>query len=104
MPYCFRWLGSRRAAAYFPLHSRIFDQLLDNGEAYRLEPHLPNVAAPTLLAWGAHDQVVPLAVMHTFHRLLPRSTIALLPDIGHVPQMEAPRQVAADYARFRAEI
>jgi abhydrolase domain-containing protein 6 len=104
LPFCFRWLGTRRAAAYFPLHAKIFDQLLDNGHDYKLEPLLPQVTAPTLLAWGEHDSVVPLSVMRTFHRLLPRSTIALMDGIGHVPQMEDPRRSAADYLRFRYSI
>ena len=104
LPYCFRWLGTRQAVASFPLHSRIFDQLLDNGHDYQLEPHLPNLTVPTLLVWGEHDEVVPLAVMRTFQRLLPRSTVALMEGVGHVPQMEAPRRAAEDYQRFRYSI
>ena len=101
LPYCMRWAAMRNAAASYQLHAKIFDQLLENGHDYRLEPLLPLIQAPTLLVWGDKDQVVPLSVMRTFHRLLPRSTIALLPDVGHVPQMEAPRRVAEDYRRFQ---
>jgi abhydrolase domain-containing protein 6 len=101
IPYCVRSTAAREAAAYFPLHSKIFDQLLDHPYENQLEPHLPNITAPALLAWGEHDQVVPLSVMRTFRRLLPSSTVRVMEDIGHVPQIEAPRRAAEDYRRFR---
>lgn len=101
LPYALRWAGSRLAASKFPLHSKIFDQLLERGEDYRLEPSLPKVSAPTLLVWGEHDEVVPLPVMRRFEALLPNARTILMPEIGHVPQMEAPRRVAQDYLRFR---
>ena len=104
LPYALRWAGARLAASKFPLHSKIFDQLLERGEDYRLEPLLPQVTAPTLLVWGEHDEVVPLPVMRRFEELLPNARTILMPKIGHVPQMEAPRQVAADYLRFRASL
>jgi triacylglycerol lipase len=104
LPFCFRHVGARRAAAAFALHARIFDQLLERGEEYRLEPLLPQVTAPTLLCWGEHDQVVPLTVMQSFHLLLPNSNIAVIPGVGHVPQMEAPKRAAADYALFRRRL
>lgn len=104
MPYALRWAGSRLSASKFDLHSKIFDQLLDRGEEYRLEPLLPRVSAPTLLVWGEHDEVVPLPVMRRFEELLPNAKTVLMPEVGHVPQMEAPRRVAQDYLRFRASL
>lgn len=104
LPYCILQVASQRSAAYFPLHAKIFDQLLEDGEKHRLEPHLPQVTAPTLLVWGEDDRVVPLAVMQCFQRLLPHASAVLMKGVGHVPQLEAPRQVAADYRRFRAGI
>jgi triacylglycerol lipase len=101
LPYALRWAGARLAASKFDLHSKIFDQLLDRGEDYRLEPLLPQITAPTLLVWGEHDEVVPVSVMRRFEALLPNARTILMPEIGHVPQMEAPRQVAQDYLRFR---
>jgi len=101
IPFCVRWAAARQAAAYFPLHSKIFDQLLDHPYENQLEPHLPKITAPALLAWGEQDQIVPLAVMRTFRRLLPNAQVSVLEDIGHVPQIEAPRRVAEDYKRFR---
>ena len=104
MPYCLRRAGALRAAHYFPLHSRIFDDLLERGEQFRLEPRLSDVKAPVLLSWGELDHIVPLSMMRTFQRLLPKSTVSVMPGIGHVPQMEAPRWAAREYRRFRAGV
>jgi len=104
LPFALRWAGARLAATKYDLHAQIFDQLLDRGEDYRLEPLLPNVSAPTLLVWGEHDDVVPLSVMRRFQELLPHAESVLMPEVGHVPQMEAPRRVAADYLRFRESL
>ena len=101
LPLMLRWAGSRLSASKYDLHSRIFDQLLDRGEDYRLEPYLPRITAPTLLVWGDHDSVVPLSVMERFAALIPQAEPVVMPEIGHVPQMEAPRRVASDYLRFR---
>lgn len=101
LPLALRWAGARLSASKFDLHSQIFDQLLDRGEDYRLEPHLPRITAPTLLVWGAHDSVVPLSVMDRFAALVPRAKPVVMEEVGHVPQMEAPMRVVADYLRFR---
>lgn len=50
LPFALRWAGSRLSASKFPLHSKIFDQLLDRGEEYRLEPVLPQMEAPRQVA------------------------------------------------------
>jgi pimeloyl-ACP methyl ester carboxylesterase len=102
LPYCVRWVASRRSAAYFPLHAKIFDQLLDRGYDYQLEPLLPAITQPVLLMWGDQDSIVPLSVMRTFARLLPHAHSILLPNIGHVPQIEAPKRATDEYRAFRA--
>jgi pimeloyl-ACP methyl ester carboxylesterase len=96
-----RWAGARLSASKFDLHAKIFDQLLDRGEDYRLESRLPQITAPTLLVWGEHDSVVPLSVMERFAALVPKAEPVVMKEVGHVPQMEAPKQVASDYLRFR---
>lgn len=104
IPRCMMIAMGRRAAANFPLHKRIFDELVERAEGCRLEPCLPGITAPTLLVWGRHDRVVPPSALETFHALLPRSETILLDDVAHVPQVEAPRRVAGDYLEFRRRL
>lgn len=53
------------------------------------------ILAPTLIADGAADRLVPVANDHALARLIPRSRLALFPDAGHAFLFqEGPRFVA----------
>jgi pimeloyl-ACP methyl ester carboxylesterase len=45
---------------------------------------------PTLVLWGAEDQLIPLAVAQRFHGDLPNDTLVILDGLGHVPMEENP--------------
>lgn len=53
-------------------------------------PLLRRVRAPTLLVWGEKDRMVPFSNAADYTALLPDSAVASFPDLGHVPQEEAP--------------
>ena len=57
---------------------------------YDLRGRLSEVRQPTLLLWGARDLLVPLAAGRSFHRRIPDSELIVLPDTGHMLQMERP--------------
>jgi pimeloyl-ACP methyl ester carboxylesterase len=59
-----------------------------------------NVSHPVLLIWGENDHVIP--VDHAVHavRSLPDALLAVLPGIGHVPQVEQPDVVTRHIDRF----
>jgi pimeloyl-ACP methyl ester carboxylesterase len=54
------------------------------------EPILKQVQAPTLLLWGRKDGMIPFANSADYLRLMPNATLTALPELGHVPQEEAP--------------
>ena len=54
------------------------------------EPLLRRIQAPTLLLWGQKDAMIPFSNAADYVRVLPHSTLAPLPGVGHVPQEEAP--------------
>lgn len=56
-----------------------------------LRPRLGEIQAPTLLAWGAHDQIFPPAQGHTAAAEIPAARLAIFPNCGHFPQVEAAR-------------
>lgn len=76
--------GGTRAAI------RTARQILRDDPA-RWTSQYPRVRVPTLLLWGQHDPVVPLAVAHRLLDDLPRARLATLDACGHVPQEERPR-------------
>jgi pimeloyl-ACP methyl ester carboxylesterase len=51
---------------------------------------LRKTTLPTALIWGAEDSVTPLAQGEELADLIPGATLTVLPDIGHIPQIEDP--------------
>jgi pimeloyl-ACP methyl ester carboxylesterase len=55
-----------------------------------LRDALPRVDVPTLLVCGDQDVRAPLAVAEGLHTAIPGSTLVVLPDAGHICNVEAP--------------
>jgi pimeloyl-ACP methyl ester carboxylesterase len=58
------------------------------------------VQAPTLLIYGLRDKLVDPRTSARAARTFPRSNLLVLPDSGHVAQMEHPQVVAAAVRKF----
>jgi pimeloyl-ACP methyl ester carboxylesterase len=52
------------------------------------------VTAPTLVVWGAADRLVPVALAARTAAAVPDSRLLVLPNVGHVPQLEAAEPTA----------
>jgi pimeloyl-ACP methyl ester carboxylesterase len=52
-------------------------------------------ATPTLLVWGEHDAIVPVAAAHAMAALLPSAQVELISACGHLPQQERPSELIA---------
>lgn len=51
---------------------------------------LPTIQVPTQLIWGALDVRSPLTVAREFERRIPGASLAVIPDCGHVSNLQAP--------------
>lgn len=51
---------------------------------------LANVTVPTLLLWGDKDELIPLECGQEAARAIPDAKLVVLPNIGHIPSIEAP--------------
>jgi len=69
-----------------------------------LEQAVAGLAIPALIVWGDGDRVLHVSGADALHRALPRSRLVVMRGVGHLPMLEAPRQVAADYRAFRASL
>jgi pimeloyl-ACP methyl ester carboxylesterase len=49
---------------------------------------------PTLLIWGDHDRIIPVAHAYAAHDAVAGSRLEVLEGIGHFPHVEAPMAVA----------
>ncbi|MEU8202618.1 alpha/beta hydrolase [Streptosporangium sp. NPDC049046] len=61
------------------------------------------VSAPTLVVHGRHDRLVNPRMAARAVRTFPRVRLVLLPDAGHVAQMEFPERVAREARLLIAE-
>jgi pimeloyl-ACP methyl ester carboxylesterase len=67
------------------------------------EPQLRGIKAPTLLIWGEKDGMIPFANAQDYLRAIPNSRLVSFPDLGHIPQEEAPERSLAPVRQFLAE-
>lgn len=65
-----------------------------------LRRRLGRIRARTLLCWGEHDRVAPLACAKVWHAEIPGATLRTFADSGHVPHLEEPDAVADTIAEF----
>lgn len=66
----------------------------------KLERRLRRITAPTLVAWGDDDRLIPIAHGHRYTELIPRATFTAVPDCGHAMYFERPAEFAAVTADF----
>lgn len=65
---------------------------------------LGRVDVPTLLLWGGSEKLLPPDMLAYFRRYLPPSArIEVVEGVGHVPQMERPREMVRRLAGFAEE-
>lgn len=69
-------------------------------EANAFEKRLAQIAAPTLVLFGEHDQVVPTANAQRLALRLPDSTTHIIPDAGHFFMIEAPEEAVGAITEF----
>ncbi len=61
---------------------------------------LPLIDVPTLLIWGDDDKRSPLSVAHQFREAIPGANLVVIPNAGHMSNMEQPEQFNAEVRAF----
>lgn len=65
------------------------------------ETMLKNIEAPTLILWGKQDQIVNVEIAYELKNMLKHAeTPVVLNQVGHMPLLESPTQVANQYLSF----
>ena len=84
-------------------HNRINEKVAaDIGRDMDQSDKLAQITVPSLIIWGDQDQVLPLQNATLLAQGLVNSKKVVLSGIGHVPMVEAPKQVAALCSEFLA--
>lgn len=60
------------------------------------------ITAPTLILWGAQEDVLPASQAHELTAAIPGSRLVIYEDTGHLVLWEQPERVAADITGFVA--
>lgn len=60
--------------------------------------------APSLIVWGVEDTATPLEQGKTIARLMPNAQLVELPETGHIPHLEKPREVVEAVAGFLEQV
>ena len=82
--------GNRRAAA---------DRALADREL-KMFDHAHKIEAPTLIIWGAEDQLIHASAAQTFNETILNSEAVTYEGIGHLPMEETPARTAKDIGDF----
>jgi 2-hydroxy-6-oxonona-2,4-dienedioate hydrolase len=70
------------------------------GQREVLIEQLPRLEIPTLIVWGKRDRVFPYSQAQEAVTCLRQGFLELLPDCGHLPQIEQPGRFAAILGQF----
>ncbi len=61
---------------------------------------LPQVSCPALIIHGAEDQIIPPAEAQVMQHLIPRARLEVLPETGHLTNLEQPERFNALFREF----
>ncbi len=64
---------------------------------------LPEIQKPTLLLYGADDQIIPQAEMESMTTAIPGAQLVIIPDAGHLLNMEQPDEFNQSVRAFLME-
>jgi pimeloyl-ACP methyl ester carboxylesterase len=59
-----------------------------------LRTRLASAVTPTLVIWGEEDRIAPIEIGYAYADAIPGATLELIPNAGHLPQIEAADRVA----------
>ena len=102
------WVGEQYRLALLPgfmeaTMATLRAQVGPMGQREVLLDELPRITVRTLVMWGERDRVLPKAQARRAVARLKRGSLALIPDCGHLPQVECPNDFVAALTRFLAE-
>jgi 2-hydroxy-6-oxonona-2,4-dienedioate hydrolase len=65
-----------------------------------VEGELGKLDLPTMIIWGANDEITPPSTAEEFHRRIPNAKVAFIDECGHAPSWEQPEEFARLLAGF----
>lgn len=92
---CRPWLTEEGRVSFY----RQFEQA-DERYTAEVEPMYDQVRCTTKILWGEDDPWIPLERGRALSEKLPSASFRTMPDVGHLPQLEAPDVVLRELFEF----
>jgi len=101
LPYCELHAWATAGARDYALHHIMFKAMRQTPP---IENHYSGLQTPALIVGGERDRLVPAASVRTLSKVFTRAQVMVVQDLGHLPHLESPAQIAQDYVAFRAKL
>ena len=85
------------------LHAKILKQIVTDNVEERAKV-IAQYKIPTLVVWGEKDQIIKPETVKLIKEIIPQSEVIMMPEVGHVPMVEALDKTADDYKAFREKL
>ncbi|MGW9351275.1 Pimeloyl-ACP methyl ester carboxylesterase [Nocardiopsis flavescens] len=89
------WLGGEGKAAFYRQIAQADERFTEE-----LEPELARTPFPVHIVWGTEDTWIPVDRAHRLRAAIPGSTLSLIPEAGHLIQLDAPVALADELRRW----
>ena len=89
------WLGSDGQAAFYRQIAQADQRYTDE-----IEPRYSKIDVPVLVAWGLNDTWIPVDRAHRLAEQIPGAELRLVPEAGHLIQLDAPEHLTAILHRW----
>jgi pimeloyl-ACP methyl ester carboxylesterase len=89
------WLGRDGQAAFYRQIAQADQRYTDD-----IEPLYPTLELPVSIVWGTEDAWIPVDRAYQLANLIPGSELHLVPEAGHLIQLDAPEKLTAILQRW----
>jgi pimeloyl-ACP methyl ester carboxylesterase len=89
------WLGDVGQAAFYRQIAQADQRYTDE-----VEPLYPTLDLPVQVVWGTEDTWIPVDRAHRLADVIPGARLDLVPDAGHLIQLDAPAHLTAVLQRW----
>lgn len=89
------WTGEQGKAAFYRQMAQADSKYTDEAQAL-----YHTIATPTLILWGREDRWIPLERGEALHDMIPKSTLRVIDDAGHLVIEEKPEELLNEILEF----
>ncbi|MBL8309670.1 MAG: alpha/beta hydrolase [Burkholderiales bacterium] len=102
LPYPVAFVARANALRDASSNVRIWHEQLK--DRYLLDAQIDTLQTPTLVLWGEHDRLFDASGAAVLRQRLPHADVQPMPNVGHLPILEAAKPAADAYTAFLSRV